>query len=671
VDPERPLPPAPAFRPDIEGLRGIAILLVVLFHAGVSGLSGGFVGVDVFFVLSGFFITAMLARELSETGDVDVNAFYTRRAMRLLPALLVTLLVTLGAVFWLYAPIDRAAIAADARAVALHGGNIAFASGAVDYFSTGDNPLLHTWSLAVEEQFYLVWPLLFLSLGFLGFGGQSERARNKLFVAIVVAGVLSFVASLWMTKVAQPWAFFGMPTRIWEFALGGALALVLARRTDTRTSASTVLQGAGLLMIVVAAMNYERATPYPGLAAVLPALGTSLLITGGDRAPESAVSRALSIPPLRWLGRVSYAWYLWHWPLVGAAAVLYPGLGVSGRLLWSGVALVLAWLTYRFIEQPVRNGTVLSRVPGYWLLPGTIAASVGVAALAHTAMVAAERGVASSVHRTFAQARVDRKQHNCWSNTVEDAKGPCEFGDTQSSTTLALFGDSHAEHWLGALDRYGKDAGVKIVVMVKGGCPVADMPELMQPRLKRFYHECTRYREAMVQRIIAMKPTAAILSSYDHYMPRNGKASAWQVTPAMWERGLRRTYERLSNAGVPVLAIRGTPRTWFDVPACLSRRAAGLPFSRNCSYSLERSLIPLAVQAQTRAARGLGVAFVDMNDQICSSYRCPTAKGGVVMFTDDNHLTATFSASLADVFGARLKGAMQELKRAGADAAAR
>jgi peptidoglycan/LPS O-acetylase OafA/YrhL len=648
----------PAFRPDIEGLRGLAILLVVLFHAGVPALRGGFVGVDVFFVLSGFFITAMLARELSETGDVDVNAFYTRRALRLLPALLITLVVTLGAVFWLYAPIDRAAIAADARAVALYGGNMAFASGAVDYFGTGDNPLLHTWSLAVEEQFYLVWPLLFLSIGFLGTAGQGAQARKRLFVAVVIAGVVSFLASLWLTRVAQPWAFFGMPTRIWEFALGGALALVLNGNGGRRTAASTVLQGAGLVMIAVGAVSYERVTPYPGVAAVLPALGTALMILGGQGGVDTAVSRGLSIPPLRWLGRISYSWYLWHWPLVGVAAVLYPGIGIGGKLAWSAGALVLAWWTHRVIEEPVRNGTVLSRVPGHWLLPGTVAASAAVAFLAHGAMVAAERRASVAPQRQFALARVDRKNHDCWATTIETAKGPCAFGDVTSSRTLVLFGDSHAEHWLGALDRYGKERGVKIVAMVKGGCPVADMPELMQPRLKRFYHECTRYREAMVQRIIAMRPTAAILSSWDHYMPVNGEGSDWQVTPDIWRRGLRRTYERLSNAGVPVLAIRGTPRTWFDVPACLSRRAARLLLAQDCRYDRAGSLSKVAADAQTEAARGLNVSFLDMNDQICATATCEVVRNGIIVFTDDNHLTASFSRSVAPVLGARLESAL-------------
>jgi hypothetical protein len=243
---------------------------------------------------------------------------------------------------------------------------------------------------------------------------------------------------------------------------------------------------------------------------------------------------------------------------------------------------------------------------------------------------------------------------------VDDVKGggPCEFGDTRSSTTVVLLGDSHAEHWLGAMDRLGRARGWKIVAMVKGGCPVADMPELMNARLKRYYHECTRYREAMLRRIIALRPAAAILSSWDHYMPVDGKGFDWQVTPEIWRRGLRRTYARLSAAGIRTVAIRGTPRTWFDVPGCLSRRAAKLPFAHPCEYERARSLSRDAIAAQNDAARGLHVAFVDMNDQICSTPRCAVRWNGIVIFTDDNHLTATFSRSVAPILGARIDAAI-------------
>ncbi len=207
------------FRPDLEGLRGGSILLVVLFHAGVAAAAGGFVGVDVFFVLSGFFITGMLAGEASDTGTVDLSAFWAGRAKRLLPALLVVLLFTLAAVMWLYAPIDRAEIARNARAVALYSGNLEFARNSTDYFRAQENPLLHTWSLGVEEQFYMVWPLLILGVAALTaravrHAEDDDATRRALLLVVTVVGLLSFGISIWLTTTAQPWAFFGMPTRI-------------------------------------------------------------------------------------------------------------------------------------------------------------------------------------------------------------------------------------------------------------------------------------------------------------------------------------------------------------------------------------------------------------------------------------------------------------------------
>src|SRR5258705_5395845 len=608
----------PAFRSDLEGLRGVAILLVVGFHAGIAALSGGFVGVDAFFVLSGFFISGLLFRELADTGELDLMRFFGRRALRLLPALLLVLLGTLGAVMWLYAPIDRAPIAGNARAVALYSGNIEFARSATDYFGAGDNPLLHTWSLAVEEQFYLVWPLLFL-IAATAYNRRvrddvvaEDIARKRLLVGMAIAGLVSFAASLWLTRHAQPWAFFGMPTRIWEFALGGALAFMLGGEPRSSFVPATLLQVLGLAAIAIAALTYDRATPYPGVAALMPAIGTVGFLVGGQYAPHGVVSRGLSAGWLRWFCRVSYAWYLWHWPLVGVGAVLDWHLGVWGRLAWSVAALVLAWLTYRLVEEPARNGGALSRMPRIWIAPAALGASVAVAFVAHASMGAARARAAMPDQRAFAAARMDRMDHDCWATTVDAIQSVCEFGDTRSSTVLALLGDSHAEHWLGALDRAGRERGWKIDAMVKGGCPVADMPELFHARLKRYYFECTRYREAMIRRIIGMRPTAVILSSWDHYGPVDGAVSDWQVTPEMWERGLRRTYARLSAAGITVIALRGTPRTWFDVPGCLSRRAAQLPFAPACEYRRDDAVSAVARAAQDRAARVLNVAVVGL-----------------------------------------------------------
>jgi peptidoglycan/LPS O-acetylase OafA/YrhL len=648
-----------SFRSDVEGLRGIAILLVVAFHAGVSWAAGGYVGVDIFFVISGYFITALLAREVASTGDVDLSEFYARRARRLLPAFLLVLVATLAAALWLYAPIDQRPIASDARAVALSSGNILFARSAVNYHAASENPFLHTWSLAVEEQFYLIWPLLFAWIGrAYGFAGATHK---RLITWVAVAGVVSFVASVWVTRVAQPWAFFGMPTRIWEFALGGLAALLVS--TQARRPRGTLLQLLGLAAIGIAALVFHDATPYPGVAALLPTLGTVALLVGGEAAPTGLVTRLLDARWLRWLGRLSYSWYLWHWPLVGAAAVVDWEIGVQGRLLWSAVALVLAWLTYRFVEEPIRHGGVLRDRP-YVLNAVALGASVGVAMMAHASISIADRNASSPEQQQYAAAREDGMAHDCWGSLLENATAPCLFGDTSSRTTVVLMGDSHAEHWLPAMDRIGRERGWKIVAMVKPACPVADVEQLVSSRLKRYYTECTQWRRSMLSRIVKLHPDAVILSSYDHYVDADGARSASGVTPAVWREGLRRTYRRLSDAGISTVAIRDVPSPGFDVPACLSRRASRAPFTgKACEYDLARSLRPEAVGAQIAAARGVRrLAVIDMNDRVCSTPRCRVVRGGAIVYRDGDHLTATFSESQAPILAERILASVPALR---------
>jgi peptidoglycan/LPS O-acetylase OafA/YrhL len=643
-----------AFRPELEGLRGIAILLVVLFHAGVRSVSGAFVAVDVFFVLSGYFITLQLVRELDDTGSVDVSAFYRKRAIRLLPVLLIVLMATLALVMTLYAPIDRPLIASHARAVALYSSNVELARSAVDYFSTQDNPLLHTWSLAVEEQFYLLWPLLFVALvRVFALGGGDEivaaERRRRLEMALALVGGASFIAALFTLQSSQPWAYFGLPSRVWEFAFGGLIAVRMANVT-TENRRANALQAIGLAAIAIPVFVYDRLTPHPGWPTLVPVLGTALLIAAGTS--TSALHRALSWRPLQELGRLSYGWYLWHLPLVGVGVALDANIGVPGKLAWSFAALGLAWLTYRFVEQPARAGT-LGGMPKAWVMPVAIGASVVAAVIAHLAFGVASRQASAMPQKLFAAAREDRMRHDCWATTLDDPRGACEFGDTKAKTTIALIGDSHAEHWLGALDRAGKERGWKIVAMVKGGCPVADV-SLIHPRRKRHYTECGRYREAMVRRTIAMRPDAVILSSWDHYVPVDGRGDSWQVTLDEWRDGLRRTYARFDAAGITTIAFRGTPRTWFDVPLCHSRRSAQLPGAWDCTVARGEAFSVPGRVAQTEAAMGLRVTLLEMNDIVCPGQRCATMRNGIVMYTDDNHLTASFSRSMAPQLGARL-----------------
>jgi hypothetical protein len=275
------------------------------------------------------------------------------------------------------------------------------------------------------------------------------------------------------------------------------------------------------------------------------------------------------------------------------------------------------------------------------------------------------RGAGSPSQRPFAAARDDGMDHECWGSLLDNATAPCVFGDVRARETVVLFGDSHAEHWLPAMDRLARERGWRVVAMIKPACPVADVPELVNTRLKRYYSECTAWRRAMLKRIVALHPAAAVLSSYDHYVERDGSGPDWKLSASQWGAGLRRTYGTLARAGINTVVIRGTPRPGFDVPSCLSRRASNAPFNgKRCEYALGRSLVPDAVAEQNAAARGVpSVAFVDMNDRVCGSAVCPVVKRGAVVFRDDGHLTATFSRREAPTLGARIDAALSELRR--------
>jgi peptidoglycan/LPS O-acetylase OafA/YrhL len=414
-----------SFRPDLEGLRGVAILLVLLFHAGLPGMGGGFVGVDVFFVLSGFLITGILVRERERTGRIGLRAFYARRARRILPAGAVFVALTLIASAFVLDPLRLTDVARDGVAAALSVPNIRFALNAMDYFQSGSppSPLLHYWSLGVEEQFYLLWPAMLL----LALRLPRRRLAASLLLVTVVIG--SYLVAFYLTTASAQWAFYSLPARAWQLALGGLIAVIPLQRLPQRVL--TIVSWVGLIGIVAAGVTVDPASPYPGLAALLPTLGAGAVVLGGDR-PWS-VGTLLAVPPLRFFGRISYSLYLAHWPiLVLPAANLAIGeqlpLEIRGALAL--VSVVVACASYLLVERPFLRG-----MPSGLRLGRTLAAAGATIA----AMVVLAAGT-----NAYASWRIDEAMAANDSEVVSSSVGSSassEEGD-ESATSGSTSGSS-------------------------------------------------------------------------------------------------------------------------------------------------------------------------------------------------------------------------------------
>jgi peptidoglycan/LPS O-acetylase OafA/YrhL len=375
------------FRPDVEGLRGVAILLVLLFHAALP-IPGGFVGVDVFLVISGFLITGLLLRELETSGRIELLAFYGRRMRRLLPAAAVVIAAVMPLAFVALPPLDRPGAMTDGGAAVLCVSNIRSALAAGDYFAAigTPSPFLHFWSLSLEEQFYLVWPVLLL------IAARCRRARLAAGITLLALLVVSLAASVVMTDVAPTWGFYSLPSRSWQFAAGGLLAVAspILRRLPTRLVG--VAGWAGIAGLAVAAVAIDGSTPYPGLLAVLPTGAAALLIVSGDRTWGPGI--LLRLTPLRFLGRISYSLYLWHWPILVlpiAAGIALEPIGTVGLL---GLAIGVAWLSWAIVEEPFRKARVPRRTMTRLSLQLGTAAIVGVVAWSVTLEATANAAIA-------------------------------------------------------------------------------------------------------------------------------------------------------------------------------------------------------------------------------------------------------------------------------------
>lgn len=407
------------YRPDIEGMRAFAVVLVLLSHAGIPAFRGGYVGVDVFFVISGFLITGLIVRELERSGTVDFRRFYARRIRRLLPAAALVL-STVAALTILVLPVIRwTRIAGDIRWSALYGVNWRFASGAVDYFTAEEaaSPVRHFWSLSVEEQFYLVWPLLLLTMALVA-RRRGGSLRPTLLLGLMAVGIPSLGWSIYLTAVDQGRAYFVTATRMWELALGGGIAILAPLLAKLPRQAASLLGWGGLLAISWSAMTFSSATLFPGYAALVPVVATGAVIVAGIAYGSGVVSRLLATGPMRFVGGISYSLYLWHWPILVVADAQWGPLTP-----WQGTVVVAfsflpAWVAYRLVEHRWRYSDSFVHPPTRGLVYGLgltmvgLVAAVVVAAAVPSVPTRADASTIATETTAVAAATPDRQQED-------------------------------------------------------------------------------------------------------------------------------------------------------------------------------------------------------------------------------------------------------------------
>ena len=631
----------PTFRADIEGLRGVAVLLVVLYHAGVPGFSGGYIGVDVFFALSGYLITGILAAEIESTGRLDLARFYARRARRLLPAVGVLLLAVGAFAFTFYSPLEQESIAQTALATAAYVSNFFFAAGATDYLAADaeTNPLLHTWSLSVEEQFYLGWPLLVL----VGLAGVRKVRLSHRRLVLVMVGVtaLSFALSLYlMGSLRTHWAFFASPPRAWEFALGGLGALLPRVRLGSGRGGARTLGWLGLGAVVASGALYTARTPFPGWAALIPVVGTVVVLRAGVGKVAPVLERVLGWRPLREAGRLSYSWYLWHWPVLVFAVGLYGEVSLPVRLALVVGSLGLAELSYRLVEDPIRHHRGLARRPAYGLalLAAITAGGVGLS-LVWNANATAAAGAPDQA--TFAAAVEDRDDGQYCITTVSGTDlTDCTYGDAAAPRTLVLYGDSHAFHWLPAVAVVGEQDGWRVETVMKSSCGAVGVTR-WNDRLGRPYYECDEWRDKALDRVAQLQPDLVVVSS---------AVTAYDgIDRAEWSNATASVLERLAAVSEHVVVLRDVPAPGFDVPSCLSRAAwrGGAP-GASCDFEAPPAAADDVFAAQIAAAdRFENVSVADPVPAVCPGGECRAFQDGVVGWRDASHLSATHARDLA------------------------
>ncbi|WP_444962418.1 acyltransferase family protein [Nocardiopsis sp. M1B1] len=646
------------YRPEIEGLRAVAVSLVAIYHIWFGTVSGG---VDVFLLLTGFLITGSLVRAMERGKGVAFRAFWVRLVKRLFPAAAVVMAgVLVATLLWL--PRSRwSDIISDVFASALYYQNWHLAFGAVDYLAEHDgaSPLQHFWSLAIQGQFYLVWPVLLAIAGLIA-SRIGWTVRKAAITAVATVFVLSFSYSLSITHTNPSWAYFDAGARVWELALGGLLALTVSRIRLPR-ALRVVFGWVGLIALVLCGLLVPPSLSYPGFIALWPTGAAILVILAGTTGSPVAADRFLTWQPLVYFGGFSYALFLWHWPvlLFYLEVTERNAPSLVGGFYVLATSLVLAFLTKKLVEggadrlaalRPSRRTSLA--VGALFLVPVLIAAGAWEMRIQHDREVrealASDPGnypgarvlmddgsavrlpeVPVSPDPADARALSLQRIYECHAGIQETETVSCDFGPEDAERTIALVGSSHAIHWMEGLREVTEARGWRLVTLTKDVCQFSAAVEMREGAV---YSECEEWKVDQMERLRELRPDAVFTTS-----TRSQAAPDEEYVPD----GYLERWQEMDELGIDVIAVRDTPRLDFIAPDCVSEHE-----DQGCTTDVGYGL---AEESPVDGLDGVpdNVRFVDLTEQLCPQGTCAAVIGNQLAYYDNSHFTYSFSESLS------------------------
>jgi peptidoglycan/LPS O-acetylase OafA/YrhL len=641
--------PQLVYRADIQGLRALAVLLVIIFHADFHFLKGGYLGVDVFFVISGYLISGLLFKELSSAGRIDFKRFYARRIRRILPLSVFVTLTTLVFFAFNLSPVELRELSKTTLFTSLFSSNVWFTIQATDYFgaNTDTNPLLHTWSLGVEEQFYFLWPALIALLPIF------STNRNVWKWQVLFVSLLSLVAFLYLFNENQPLAFFGMPTRAWQFGFGALVHFIPAHKIINKFALNGIAI-TGLVFILFTSMYVTSGFSGNPWWALLPTIGACAIIWSGQVAKNHLVYRFLAIPPVVFAGTLSYSLYLWHWPVLMYLKLDDGYLNSLDIFIGLLVIFGLSFLSYKYIETALRSHKKLNSNSRSFLLGGSLVlVGVGVSLFFYSyAKVALDSKGQQKIAAVQFASKDTRK---CITKITDVMLADCILGDVDSDISIVLLGDSKIQQWMPVVSELGRKHGWKVIPLIKAGCPPVYV-DIYLGYLGREYRECNEWRDLAINAMLEQEPALILLSHYAGY----GFVTGGRKSPATvhgWQEGYRKFGEKLASANSKLLYLRDNPQFPMEVPNCLSREVGGGDISESmCELAISKvqtreAIYKVAVMALEQLD---DVQFLDLTEKYCPDGLCPAYYNGVVRYTDQHHLSLDFTQELSFTIEHRL-----------------